>query len=80
MKLKINHKVSLWLFWLGAISGSIAGLFHIGVGTVLVGAAIIQMFIFCKCPHCGYGLYNVSGLPGYCPRCGEDLFPCKPKK
>ena len=27
-----------------------------------------------RCPHCGYGLYNVCGMmPSCCPNCGEDL-------
>ena len=27
-----------------------------------------------RCPHCGYGLYNVCGImPSCCPNCGEDL-------
>ena len=29
---------------------------------------------FYRCPHCGYGLYNVCGwMPSCCPNCGEDL-------
>ena len=73
MKLKITPTISYCLLWIGLISGGIIGFFQWKVGSVLIGAALIQLFIFCICPHCGYGLYNVSGLPNCCPNCGEPL-------
>lgn len=39
----------------------------------LIGGQV-QYFLFCRCPHCGHGLWRVRGLDiPYCPDCGEKL-------
>lgn len=39
----------------------------------LIGGQV-QYFLFCRCPHCGHGLWRVRGLAiSYCPDCGEAL-------
>lgn len=48
------------------------------VCTVLAFACLIggqvQYFLFCRCPHCGRGLWRVRGLAiTYCPDCGGTL-------
>jgi len=43
-----------------------------GIGMVIFIAALLQAFIYYRCPHCGYSLMNVKGsIPEYCPKCGE---------
>lgn len=44
------------------------------VGTIVFFAALVQAFVFCVCPHCGYSLMNVrGGIPKHCPECGGQL-------
>ncbi len=39
----------------------------------LIGGQV-QYFLFCRCPHCGRGLWRVRGFDiTYCPDCGEKL-------
>ena len=55
------------------ILGIAVSFVSITVAWIVIGVSILQMFIFYRCPHCNYGLYNVRGIPSCCPNCGEDL-------
>jgi len=49
-------------------------LFCLIAAIIIFFAAMIQAFIFCVCPKCGYSFMKVRGeLPDYCPGCGEEL-------
>ena len=44
------------------------------IAGAVLAVSLILLFLFYRCPHCGYGLYNVCGImPSCCPTCGEDL-------
>ena len=46
----------------------------IAIGTLIIFSGLMVLLIYYRCPHCGYGLYNVCGrMPSCCPNCGEDL-------
>lgn len=41
------------------------------VGMIVSSAALIPVFLFNKCPHCGRWLGRSSGK--FCPHCGRPL-------
>ena len=82
----MNFKKSRTLMWAGLLVGIIlaalgenfenktVALCAMVVGMVIFFAALIQAFIFYRCPTCRYSLMNVKGdTPKYCPGCGEEL-------
>lgn len=82
----MNFRKSRKLMWIGFIVGifimtvgtsfedeKVIG-FFVAVGGIIFVLSLIQAFIFCTCPNCGYSLMNVRGaLPKHCPECGENL-------
>lgn len=71
--MKKHFRDSYFVFWLGVAVSVVTAFFSVTAAWVVLGAAIIQLFLFYRCPHCGYGLYHVTGVPYCCPKCGEDL-------
>lgn len=70
----MNYRTSFDLLWIGLVSGGIIGCFFMSLGIVIILIAIMQAFVFYRCPHCKYSLLNVRGMrPNCCPDCGEDL-------
>lgn len=58
--MKKYYKHSLTAFVIGMILGIAVSFVSITVAWIVIGVSILQMFIFYRCPHCNYGLYNVS--------------------
>ena len=74
LKMKKYYQHSYATFWLGLIVGVLVGFLNFTIATIIIGAALIQLFIFYRCPYCNYGLYDVrGGMPNCCPNCGKDL-------
>ena len=46
----------------------------VGIGMVLLLAAVACRMVFLRCPNCGCRLFEFRRLPDYCPDCGEHLF------
>ena len=52
------------------------------IGFGLLGLSYLQVYIFCRCPHCSHSFLAVSGIqnirliveiPKYCPECGKEV-------
>ena len=82
----MDCRKSRGLMWLGFTIGILVMAIGIGLeneeiiggfmvaGAIIFFAALIQAFLFCSCPHCGYSLMNVhGGIPKHCPECGKEL-------
>ena len=69
-----KHKRSLEALIVGFVLAIAVSFFSTKIAGAVLAVSLIQMFLFYRCPHCGYGLYNVCGImPSCCPNCGEDL-------
>ena len=70
----MKHKRSLEALIVGFVLTIAVSFFSTKIAGAVLAVSLIQMFLFYRCPHCGYGLYNVCGrMPRCCPTCGEDL-------
>ena len=70
----MKHKRSLEALIVGFVLTIAVSFFSTKIAGAVLAVSLIQMFLFYRCPHCGYGLYNVCGMmPSCCPNCGEDL-------
>lgn len=70
----MKHKRSLEALIVGFVLAIAVSFFSTKIAGAVLAVSLIQMFAFYRCPHCGYGLYNVCGMmPNCCPNCGEDL-------
>ncbi|MBR4893278.1 MAG: hypothetical protein IKZ35_04800 [Clostridia bacterium] len=82
----MNFRKSRILMWIGFAIGILIMALGIGfenekitggfmaVGFIIFILALIQAFIYCICPYCGYSLMNVRGeIPKHCPECGKLL-------
>ena len=71
----LGFAVGLLIIALGrAFDNTSVNLVFMIAGTLVFFTALIQAFIFYKCPHCGYSLMNVKGdVPKHCPKCGKML-------
>lgn len=70
----MKHKRSLEALIVGFVLTIAVSFFSTKIAGAVLAVSLIQMFLFYRCPHCGYGLYNVCGImPSCCPNCGEDL-------
>ena len=79
----MKHKRSLEALIVGFVLAIAVSFFSTKIAGAVLAVSLIQMFLFYRCPHCGYGLYNVCGMmPSCCPNCGEelefDLSDCEP--
>ena len=69
-----ESKRSLEALIVGFVLAIAVSFFSTKIAGAVLAVSLIQMFLFYRCPHCGYGLYNVCGImPSCCPNCGEDL-------
>ena len=83
MNPRIVKMMQFGLYGLACIAGVVSLMSKQGsaIKTILLIAGIAALVlgllagtVFYRCPHCGYGLYNVCGMmPSCCPNCGEDL-------
>ena len=70
----MKHRRSLEALIVGFVLTIAVSFFSTKIAAAVLAVSLIQMFLFYRCPHCGYGLYNVCGImPNCCPNCGEDL-------
>ena len=82
----MNFRKSGKLMWTGGIVSAIiimlglfikndtASLVLVVLGVVIYLAAMIQAFVFYKCPHCGFRLRKAhTDVPKRCPDCNEVL-------
>ena len=77
----VDYQKSYELLWVGLIAGFvlmlIGGSLEIGwllwLGAAVFMAAVLQTLLFFRCPHCGGHWDARSGIPHYCPECGEPL-------
>ena len=68
----MKHKRSLEALIVGFVLAIAVSFFSTKIAGAVLAVSLIQMFAFYRCPHCGYGLYNVCGImPSCCPNCGE---------
>ena len=71
-KLQTSLMLSGALIGFFGAQGGITVLTVLGIVLILASGAVWSLYY--RCPHCGYGLYNVCGrMPSCCPNCGEDL-------
>ena len=71
----MKHKRSLEALIVGFVLAIAVSFFSTKIAGAVLAVSLIQMFLFYRCPHCGYGLYNVCGwMPNCCPNGGEDLY------
>ena len=78
----MDYQKSYVLMWVGMIVGIIlvavgAGLeigWLLGIGFVIFAAALLQTWLFFRCPHCGKLWDTRGGVPHYCPECGEYIW------
>ena len=65
----MKHKRSLEALIVGFMLAIAVSFFSTKIAGAVLAVSLIQMFLFYRCPHCGYGLYNVCGwMPNCCPK------------
>lgn len=77
----MDYQKSYALLWVGLIAGFvlmlIGGSLEIGwllwLGAAVFMAVVLQTLLFFRCPHCGGHWDARSGIPHYCPECGEYI-------
>ena len=55
----MKHKRSLEALIVGFVLTIAVSFFSTKIAGAVLAVSLIQMFLFYRCPHCGYGLYNV---------------------
>ena len=68
----ITCLVGYVLMWVGSQSGE-AYIWMLVIGILLCILTIIYCILVFRCPHCDIWLSTRSGIPNYCPHCGEKL-------
>ena len=58
----MKHKRSLEALIVGFVLAIAVSFFSTKIAGAVLAVSLIQMFLFYRCPHCGYGLYNVCGM------------------
>ena len=77
----MDYFKSYVLLWVGAITGGALATVGVGLeihlllglGCVVLLAALLQTWLFFRCPNCGR-YWNTFGIPHYCPHCGDFIW------